>query len=218
MRAVVCSLLVLCSAGPALAQSGSTLPRWDVSGSVGWLAGDKSAFAEDWNDWYDTFAASVDVGHYWSPHVKTEAGALFTTDGLVYSQQRFVRPNEAYATYFTHEHQFRVAAVTLAAAYQFFDNQWVHPFVSAGVQLTWEHERIYSPEQILYGRDPFTRLVVIPAIDRDEGWRLEVLPMAGAGAKFYVNERGFIRTDATVAWRDGGIGQVAWRAGIGIDF
>ena len=35
----------------------------------------------------------------------------------------------------------RVEAISAAAVYQFLENAWVHPFVSAGVSVGWERER-----------------------------------------------------------------------------
>ena len=66
----------LLAASAAAAQTISTTPRnparWDVGGGVGWLAGNKEGLAEEWNDWYDTFAVSLDAGRYWTTHLKTE--------------------------------------------------------------------------------------------------------------------------------------------------
>jgi hypothetical protein len=213
---VMCCFVVMCSSENAWAQSFSDLKRWDVAGSIGWLAGDKSDIAEEWNDWYDTFAGSVDVGRYWTPHLKTEAGFLFTTEGSVYSHLQVPLPRQPFPAFVSREHHFRLAALNLGLAYQFLDNQWVHPFVTAGVQLGWEHER-RATQQVIPGVDP-RGPVIPPLIDRTEASEFEARPFASGGAKFYVNERGFVRTDLTVAWHKGGIGQVAWRTGIGVDF
>ena len=62
----------------------------DVGGGAGWLAGNKEGLAEEWNDWYDTFAVSLDAGRYWTTHLKTEAGATFTGEGSVYGRDQLV--------------------------------------------------------------------------------------------------------------------------------
>lgn len=217
MRVGIFCFAILCTAAPAIAQGPPDAKRWDAAGSVGWLAGDKSDLAEEWNDWYDTFAVSADVGRYWTPHLKTEAGVLFTTEGSVYSATQVPVPGQPFPLFIPREHHFRLAGASLGAAYQFLDNQWVHPFLNAGVQLGWEHERLFSPEQVIPGFDR-RNPTVAPLIDRDEGWSFAARPFVGGGAKFYVNERGFVRTDFTLAWHEGGIGQATWRAGIGLDF
>ena len=214
-------LFLVLAAAPAEAQSISLEPgqpaRWDATGNLGWLSGNKSGIAEEWNDWYDTLAASVDVGRYWTPHFKTEAGAVFTTDGTVYSNVAVPLPSPPFGAFIPREHQFRLNALNLAGAYQFFDNQWVHPFLQAGVQLGWEHERRFAPEHVFPGVDP-RNPAIAPLINRDEGYEFEARPFVGGGAKFYVNERGFLRTDISVGWQRGGIAQVSWRAGVGVDF
>lgn len=218
---VICCFVVLCSSGISSAQTISLSPgdlrSWDVTGSIGWLAGDKSDFAEEWNDWYDTFSASADVGRYWTPHLKTEVGMTGTTEGSVYTHVQVPSPRQPFTVFIPIEHHFRLTAINLAAAYQFLDNQWVHPFLSAGVQLGWEHERRFAPEQVIFGLDPRNPQIA-PVIDRVEAREFAPRPFVSGGAKFYVAERGFIRTDLTVAWHRGGVGQVSWRAGIGADF
>jgi hypothetical protein len=209
------------AASTAFAQSVPITPpgakRWDAAVSVGWLGGNKSDIGEDWNDWYDTFAASVDAGRYWGPHLKTEAGFTFTTDGTVFSHEVIPLPGQPYPVFIPREHRFRLRAATVSAAWQFFENQWVHPFLLAGAQFGSERERSVSRNDGFYGIDPRAPVAAPPAppVDRT---RFSVRPFAGGGAKFYVNERGFLRTDVTLAWDGGGIAQAAWRAGIGIDF
>jgi hypothetical protein len=219
-RVAVCCLVVLCCSQASFAQTVSVSPadpkRWDVAGSVGWLTGNKSAIAEDWNDWYDTFATTLDVGRYWTPHVKTEAGAVFTTEGAVFGRQEPFVPHEGFPVFIPREHHFRVTALSFSATYQFFENTWVHPFVTAGVQLTEERERAFSHDVPSY-RGDFTR-VEVPIAPPRQATVFTVRPLATGGAKFYVNEQGFIRTDLGIAWHDGRVAQVTWRAGIGIDF
>jgi hypothetical protein len=201
---VVLCIVMSCSA-PIRAQTVSLVPgerpAWDAAATIGWFSGNKSELAEEWNDWYDAFAASAHIGRYFTPHLKTEAGATVTTDGIVYSQVAVPARTQPFPVFIPREHRFRLNALDVAAAYQFFDNQWVHPFVHAGVQLGWERERARAP--LVGGRDAMT---------------FDVRPFAGAGAKFYVNERGFLRTDLTVGWRSGGVAQVSWRTGVGVDF
>ncbi len=219
-RAATCCLLVLCCSPAAFAQAVIVSPSdprtWDVTGSVGWFAGNKSGIAEEWNDWYDTFATSLEVGRYWSPHFKTEGAAIFTTEGTVFGRQEPIAPGEGPPIFIPREHHFRVRAFTASATYQFFENTWVHPFVTAGVQFTEERERAFSPDVPFYGRD-FTR-IDIPIAPPRQATVFSVRPVVSAGAKFYVNERGFVRTDLGVAWHEGRVAQVVWRAGMGVDF
>jgi len=219
MRVARCCVVTLCLSSAASAQSVTLSPpdprRWDVAGSVGWLGGNKSELAEEWNSWSDSFATSLDVGRYWTPHIKTEAAITFTGEGSVYSyEERFSAENRI-PIVIPREHHFRITALSTAATYQFFENTWVHPFLSAGVQFTEERERSFP--QVPFVRSGSGRLDIAVPPPR-QATVFSVRPFASGGAKFYVNERGFIRTDLGVAWHDGRVGQVTWRAGIGVDF
>lgn len=217
---IICCLAVLCCSPAAFAQSVTISPpdpkRWDVTGSIGWLAGNKSEIAEQWNDWYDTFATSLEVGRYWTPHVKTEAGVIVTTEAGVFARQEPFVPDGGSPIFIPREHHFRVTAFSASATYQFLENTWVHPFLTAGVHLTEERERAFSLEVPYYGRD-FGRIDV-PIEPPRQATVFSIRPVAMGGAKFYVNERGFVRTDLGVAWHDGRVAHVTWRAGIGVDF
>ncbi|MGH9349948.1 MAG: hypothetical protein ACRD26_22070 [Vicinamibacterales bacterium] len=182
--------------------------RWDTSVTIGWLGGNKDAIAERWNNWYDTFATSVDVGRYWTPHLKTGVGATVTTEGTVYSQERLDLPGRPGPIFFTREHRFQFRSLNLSAAYQFLDNTWVHPFLAAGVQIASERGRFAT-----FPTEPFATSPPPPSRSR-----LDVHPFVSAGAKFYVTERGFLRTDLSAAIGARGATNVAWRAGGGVDF
>ena len=210
----------LLAASAATAQTISTTPRnparWDVGGGIGWLAGNKEGLAEEWNDWYDTFAVSLDAGRYWTTHLKTEAGATFTSEGSVYGRDQLVIPGQPYPIFRFHEHHFRVTAISAAAVYQFLENAWVHPFVSAGMSLGWERERTIVPEQILPIGGP--RPLIIPATTEAHESSVHARPFIGGGFKFYAGERVFIRTDVGAALDRRGLSQFTWRAAIGTDF
>jgi hypothetical protein len=211
----------LLAASPAAAQTISTTPRnpprWDVSGSLGWFAGNKASIADEWNNRYDAFAASLDAGRYWTPHLKSEAGATFTTEGSVYARDDLVFPGQPYPISRFREHHFRVAALSAAAVYQFLENSWVHPFISAGVSLAWERERTFTPEQIVPSSVP-GRPFVVPAINDIRDTSLHALPFIGGGFKLYASERLFVRTDAGATFDARGVSQFTWRAGVGVDF
>ena len=217
---LVCCLAVLCIPSVTLGQSVSiSAPdpkRWDATGSIGWFAGNQSEIAEDWNDWYDTFSTSFDVGRYWTPHLKTEAGVLFTTEGRVFSHEERAIPGGPSPIFIPREHHFRVTGVSTAVSYQFFENTWVHPFLTAGAQFTEERERAFSQAVPFFNRDLSRIDLSVPA--PRQATVFSVRPFAMGGAKFYVNERAFVRTDLGVGWNADGVAQVSWRAGIGVDF
>jgi hypothetical protein len=214
-------LVALFACAPAQAQIVSLTPnnpkQWDFAIDTGWLGGNKDGLAEEWNDWYDTFASSVEVGRYWTPNLKTEASVGVTNTGSVYTQEQVVVPGQPSPIFFSREHHFGLTTLRLGATYQFLENSWVHPFVSGGVQLGWERHRVETPFPFFFGRDPQTR-IPIPDLDEAPRTTFRANPFIGAGAKFYVGERGFIRSDLSAAFDGHGATHVSWRAGAGIDF
>ena len=220
-RIAIVYMALLTGAGPADAQTISLTPTnekaWDFGINVGWLGGDKEEIAGEWNDWYDTFGTSVDVGRYWTPHLKTEASVTFTTEGDVYSQEQFTLPGQPFPIFFSREHRFGLTALNLSAAYQLFENSWVHPFLGAGVQLGWERHRTETPFPTAFGRDgrgPFP----VPLTDDPPDTTFDARPFLSGGAKFYVTEQGFLRTDLSAAFDGHGATRLSWRIGGGIDF
>ena len=211
-RIICLSCALLVAAGPAAAQGVTLSPsnpkNWDASITVGWLGGDKHAIAERYNDWYDTFATSVDAGRYWTPHIKTEIGVTLTTEGTVYSPRQLPGPGGT-PVFFSEEHRFGLRAVNLSAAYQFLDNQWAHPFLAAGVHLGWEREKVQ--------RWPLSG-PGLPAPVTQSGTDFDARPFISGGSKFYVNEQGFFRTDLSAAFDSRGAAIVWWRIGGGFDF
>ncbi len=218
LMACTALLVAVC---PATAQTVTLTPsdpaRWDLSASVGWLGGDKEQVAEEWNNWYDTFAVSIDAGRYWTTHVRTDVSATFTTDGSVYAQQQLAVPGESFPVFFSREHHFGLNAIDLSAGYQFLENSWVHPFVGGGVQLGWERHRIETPFPFASGRDSRTPIPV-PPVDVDPRTTFDGHPFVSGGAKFYVGERGFIRTELSATFDGRGATRVSWRTGVGVDF
>lgn len=220
-RLALLSFLLYQLAASAAAQSVTLAPSnprgWDAAVSVGWLGGNKEAIAEPWNEWYDTFATSVDVGRYWSTHFKTEVGATLTTEGSVYSQEQFPIAAQSFPAFFSRDHRYTMKALSLGAAYQFFENAWFHPHVAAGVDLTWETSREERAPTFFYDSVARTSRQLRPAAIIGPDVDLTARPFAGVGFKAYMTPRAFFRTDMRFVFR-GGVDEVLWRFGFGMDF
>jgi hypothetical protein len=220
-RISIVLVALLSSVQPGAAQGVSLKPtdqkRWDFGVNVGWLGGNKTELADHWNQWYETFATTVDAGYYWTPNFKTETSVGYTTEGDVYTQEQITLPGPQAPIFFSREHSFGLTAVRLGASYQFFENSWVHPFVTGGAQIAWERHTVETPFPFISGRDPQSRFP-IPELDAPPRTQFSAHPFVGAGAKFYVNERGFIRTDLSTALDGRGATHVTWRVGAGVDF
>jgi hypothetical protein len=107
-----------------------------------------------------------------------------------------------------------------SVVWQFFNNEWVHPFVEAGVAANFERVRTHIRAQNYYVTDP--RLPgsrVIVTEERFEGPDTTTTMglVLGGGAKLYATPRVFVRTDGRFIG-DGSRHSVALRLGLGVDF
>ncbi len=215
----ICAALFIFGDGAA-AQTIDVTPadpkRWDVSVHAGWLSGSETELAEDWNDWYDTFAASVEAGRYWTPHFKTEVGGTFTTEGTVFSTERVDVPGQPFPVFVSRQHHIRLDALTVSAGWQFFENTLVHPFVAAGIAAGRERTRSEAPFGPPFDREG--RPIPVPLPAETTTTDVDARPFVSGGAKFYFSENGFFRTDLTVVLDSGGVSRTHWRAGFGVDF
>jgi hypothetical protein len=203
-------------AGGVLSLTPADLPRWDVSGDIGWLSSNKSEIGPDWNDWYDVLSAGGSAGYYVTPNLKAELRLAFSGEGSIYQEERIDVPGQAFPAFRLLEHHFRATTLRGGVAYQFFQNQWFHPHVGVGVEVARELDRTFAPAWRVPSRDPGAPLV-IPAIDGGTTISWAVRPVVSTGFKWYVNERGFIRSDVSVAIGNKRAAQVMWTAGIGVD-
>lgn len=200
---------------PAISLVPADPARWDVAGHAGWLRSNKSEIGADWNDWYDAAAGGISGGYYFTPHVKTDVHATFTTEGRIFTNESIPVAGQPFPTFRTSEHFFQTAAFGASGSYQFFENQWVHPSVGAGLDLVRERHRVYTPQQFVSSRDP--RPVVIPAVSGPTEVSYAARPFVTTGVKFYVTDRTFVRTDLRSSFSTRGLSHVIWTAGIGVD-
>ena len=215
--------IALAVASPAAAQQPSLVTlnppnptRWDFATQVGWVGSNQSDIAPEWNSWYDTASIEVSGGYYWTRHLKVELDLSTTAAAGVSVQERLLL-SDGFPVFRPREHQFRSTSIGAGVTYQFFENAWFHPFVSAGVSAIHERERVGIAQPMTFFRDPQTR-VILPAADTFERTTTNVRPFAAAGFKAYVTERAFIRSDMRVSASSDRAEFVVWRAGVGFDF
>jgi hypothetical protein len=196
---------------------------WDSSavtglflGHPGRLAGTDSGF----DDWYAAGTLGITVGRYLTPHLKAEAEFTTSGEGARYVQQ-FVQVPGAGPYPIGSEQMLRTNGVGATLAWQFFDNQWVHPFVFGGLALDFDRTRVHTWAQSYYRGDPRVpgnELRIAEERTVDLGTSRRMRGMFGTGGKFYVSERTFFRTDARVAIDGESRGHLSFRVGFGMDF
>ena len=196
--------------------------RWDVTFLVASLSAHNSADDADRysDDWFNAVQANIVFGQQWTTHFRTEVGYSGSAQGRQYITQIVTVPGFPQPTYFTAEQFSSMRELTITGQWQFFENQWVHPFVEAGVGLDAVRTRRHSPFHTLYSGDPrlpSTQTAVIP--ERNEGPTTEhrVRALVGGGVKLYATPRVFFRTDAR-AGVSSRVDHLSLRGGIGIEF
>ena len=190
------------------------MPAWDADFSLGLLSNSARDEGKP-RDGSSTHAdARVDVGYYWTQHLKTEAGVGFLNTWNDYEFETFPVPGLPGGGYSVVEESVRMAMVTPTVTYQFLENQFAHPYVSVGARVGFletrstRHAQTITQNRITYS---------VPALDRTDS-RVLARPVVAAGYKWYFNERTFMRSEVQASFGPDGSLHPALRVGFGFDF
>lgn len=168
--------------------------------------------------WAHMALFEASAGYYWTDHLKTEIGALWTTDGETSGNGVITLP-VAQVGWVYHTNRFSARQFGIGQHWQFGRNAMFHPWIGAGVDVVHIESELDRPAQFIFvsaspGR-PAQSLPIEAAVLQSVTNR--ALPYAAAGFKAYFSERGFVRTDLKLQLRSG-VEQVAWKIGVGVDF
>jgi hypothetical protein len=216
---------VLLAAAPALAQrvdaKGVPYRAWDFDAGVGFHSmtsadsdlGDEGYPPDNWNPSWTT---SIDVGHFWNSHLKTEGGLSFLQRYETASSQDLPLAGGQRGYIFT-RNEIRQTQVTAAATWQFFENTFAHPYVSGGARIGLL--QIDSSRQSYLPSLPGNvyRPTPLEPIERHSA-QARVRPFIAVGSKSYFNERSFVRPEMTLAFNGQGLSQFGARLVFGVDF
>ena len=210
---------------PASAQPNSTLGHsspWDLTIAAGALAARPALESSDRyrDEWYDTGQLALVVGRHLTPHFKVELEASTAAEGHQFVERYVTVPNAGYPVPYATERFTTLRQVSGSVIWQFFENEWAHPFVQAGVAADVERVRSFTPAQTFYTGDPRlpgSRVEI--AEERRDGPDTTTTAglVLGGGAKLYATPRVFVRTDGRLTANRGGR-HVAFRLGVGVDF
>jgi len=222
-RIIVLAAAILAAAG---AQAGAqdiaarsrslvpaTFPRWDASGSIGFLAVTTSDTRTSWGDWEQKADYRFDLGRYWTTHFKTDVAVTTSNPWNDYESEvvTIAGVPRAYAYNTIDRHLHTVAP---AVTWQFRENTFMHPYVSGGVKINVLNEHRYRNDDTYRFSG-----VSSPVPDLDE--RRTVVfarPFVAGGFKSYISRSIFTRTEARVAFAQDGVRQVSVIVGVGGDF
>jgi len=212
IRHLLALTLTAMSPCAALAQT-VELPKWDLSSSFGILdAGHSEAdpFSTD-----ETAAWNLDFGRYLTPHIKLDGGLQLTGSQTVGRRTAPIAGLPREFQYFEWAlATVRPTIVSGAFTYQFRDNEFSHPYLSAGVRTIWQAEHIFRAAQTIRPRGVD---IAIPGVD-ERTTSVIARPFVAVGCKSYFNSRVFMRPEVLVAFGPSGYSHSIWRIGAGVDF
>jgi hypothetical protein len=213
----------LIGAAPAAAQppeAASTAGRADFQAVIGWqnLRIDRydDPFDRPEHNWsHAIFYGGAGAGWYWTEHLKTQIDIGGGTPTRHY-QYRARTINNFQASEIS---RVRLTRPSLAVSqqYQFYRNAWFHPRLGIGVDLAREtRTEHFEP---VFGYDSVLRITRELAPRRTVGpdRRLVARPFGEIGFKAYMTRRAFFNGDMRLMVH-GGVDQVLFRAGFGVDF
>ena len=188
---------------PVLSLTPASPMRWDIAAHVGWLAARQSDAGVYGNDSYNVGLGGLSVGRYLTPHLKAEVQAAVHGQGRLYRQEYI--PN-AVPPFRASEHRLRTATAGAGLFYQFFDNQWFHPYLGGGFVVVREKERVLTID----GR-PGSSAPTAAGVSYSRR------PFVATGFKWYVTERAFVGAGVRGSFSSRDTTHVAWTVGVGAD-
>jgi hypothetical protein len=218
--ALAAALTVLISAS-AMAQepagyAAPDLPKWDIGAGIGLLylrSGELFSPCTCGVDYWDQTAEfRVDFGHYWTEHLKTSVSVGLSPDFDDY-ETRILRI-DGMDRYVGNERTARIRTISPRATYQFLSNTFMHPYVSGGARVAVVEEHRFREAST------YQFSGVRYAVPRLDERRTLVLakPFLAFGAKSYLSDTAFVRSEILTVFRSDGITQVSLHLGVGVDF
>ena len=211
------TVLLLCLGFiPAIveAQTGAD-SKWDITGMAGLFAG-HTPVSEGFgyqDDWFHVAQGGIIVGRYLTHHLKIEVEATGTNGGTQFKARQITVPGTSVPYSVTSEDTTAVRSFAGALTWQFHDNEWVHPFLQAGVSADLERVITHTWEPFDYNNPLFR----VPQQRVEEATYRRTRAVVGGGAKVYVSERAFVRTDGRFIF-DRERQDIVGRIGFGVDF
>ena len=217
--AIGAALLVSGTAAAQAEAPAATTPRADFHAVIGWqnLRQDRGVDTFDtFNNWTNgIFYGGAGAGWYWTDHVKTQVDFGAGTLGRGYRYRQLTI--NGVSTGETSRIAVRQQSVAVSQQYQFFRNQWFHPHLGAGLDIARETRREEFQPVFVFDQVARTSRQVSPARTEGPSHDTIVRPFAEVGFKAYMTRRAFFTGDTRLMFR-GGIDEVLFRVGFGVDF
>jgi hypothetical protein len=189
-------------------------PKWDAGGSLGILMAGQGKLGGQGESSCScggeavAWAGNIDFGRYLTQHLKAEAGLMWTTERYFYNYN-YTYPQNFPLT--STQRSVQPTTFSGAMTYQFFENVFAHPYVSAGVHVTSFSE---ETQTLTYSSSFSTS----PTRSSSSRKYTEARPFVAAGYKSYFNDRLYVRSEILASFDKDGFSHATARLGIGFDF
>jgi hypothetical protein len=196
MKALLLVSLLAQSPSPA-----APLVRADAHLVAGWQNLRKPQAGAPYNDWLNGILyGGGGAGWYWTDNLKTQIDVGAGTRQSQYGVEPVTIDGRQ--TFQPFRVGIRESNVAISQQFQFFRNQWFHPHAGAGLELARETSRVEYQ---------------LPERSGPETGRWLARPFADLGFKAYMTRRAFFLGDVRLMFR-GGVDEVLFRTGFGVDF
>jgi len=218
--AVLAAIVSIVCSVPSFGQQGGSAPatveyrKWDVTGGFGIMGTSGrdfggSQFPGGGVNTEPAFTWNIDAGRYFTTHLKADVGLMGTSSRSTWNNYFF---SNGQTTGYSTRRIVHPKSVSVAGTYQFFENVFAHPYVSAGIRVTSMVE-----EQLTYiYAQPYFPPPTPSTASKDRF--AETRPFVAAGYKSYFNERAYMRSELFFAFDRHGVSNGALRIGFGMDF
>ena len=190
--------------------------KWDADGTwdvLGVAEADPDSPRPQWNN--EAIAGwHLGVGRYWTTHLKTEFGMTLIPQLDSFEYERVSVPGSQELGYIFTDNTQQLTMFSGNLTYQFFENAFTHPYVSAGIRFDSLREHRFRNQEVrTIGRATYT----VPPLD-ERAASVTARPFVALGSKFYFNERLFVRAELPIAFRSRGVYSAGFHFGFGADF
>jgi len=196
----------------------AVFPRWDAGGSLGFLAVTTSDIGSSWRGWEQKADYRVDVGRYWTTHLKTEVAVSASNQWDAFESVDYPVPGIPGRTFAYIDAERQLFAIAPAGTWQFRENSLMHPFVSGGVKLGMlQEQRFRAGGTYRSGPGAGSASYTVTPLD-EQRTTVSARPFVAAGFKSYLSRAVFVRTEGRLAFASDGVRQVTAGVGLGFDF
>ena len=206
----------------AQSQTSAALAKpWDTTVLAGVLMGrpdNRSGSFGGYDRWFETAQIALVAGRHLTEHLKAEFEISTSAEGEQFVPEVLALPNAPFPVFLSTDRFTRVSAVHVSLVYQFFENQWAHPFVQIGAVGVAERTRTRRvPQHVSIGSGREFMDLVIAGSQEGPTTANHLGLVVGTGAKLYVTPRLFIRAETQLS-AISMTTHLVFRAGLGTDF